>query len=618
MRNFLLKRGQVTLFVIIALIIAAGIVSYFYFRPGAEKTTITPNPAENLFLSCAENVLSDGARILGEQGGYIELPKFEPGSSYMPTSSQLDFLGSPVQYWYYISGNNIQRQKVPTLESMQKQLSDYISSEIKYCDLSAYELQGYEFEKADSASASVQIFDNKIVASISYPLTIKHGDVSTRFSKHEIEIQSQTGKFYKTAKNIYDKEQKSFFLENYTLDVLSLYAPMSDTEISCSPKIWLKQDIEKDIKDALEANVQALKVEGNYYKIKDSENRYFIVKGVSSSDSVNFLYSQNWPTQLEIYPSDEVIVSKPVGMQPGLGALGFCFVQYHFVYDVAFPVLVQIYSGKELFQFPVLVVIKNNLARNSSVSEPVGIEDTICERKNTEVSVSVRDTAGSPVNAQVSFKCFNQICDIGEAKNGELFDLFPQCVNGFVFASKEGYADGKMQIDTNEPAFASVFMKKLYDLSFSLDLAGVPLSSQENAVVTFSSPDYTTTILYPSQKKISLSEGVYNVSVYVYRDSRINLDAYTTRECVKVPKSGILGVLGLQEEKCFDISMPAQTLNTSLGGGGNNMVDISLDKIKTASKVRVSASYFTIPVTLQQLQDNYELVDSSSVDIFIS
>jgi rod shape-determining protein MreC len=31
---------------------------------------------------------------------------YEASSEYMPFSSQLDFLGNPVPYWYYISGNN--------------------------------------------------------------------------------------------------------------------------------------------------------------------------------------------------------------------------------------------------------------------------------------------------------------------------------------------------------------------------------------------------------------------------------------------------------------------------------------------------------------------------------
>lgn len=610
------NRAQVTLFVIIAIIIAAAIAGYFYYRSLPQKEVISKDPAENFFLTCAENALADGARILGEQGGYISLPKFEQGSPFMPTSSQLDFLGSPVQYWYYISGNNIQREKVPTIESMQKQLEDYVSTQVKYCDFSSYELQGYVFETSDSAKATVKILDNQITASIDYPITIKYADTTARFETHKIQISSSTGKFYKTAKKIYDSEQSSLFLENYTLDVLSLYAPTSGVDISCSPKVWLKQGIINDVKDALEGNVQALKVQGNYYT-STGENKYFIIKSVSSSDSVNFLYSKQWPARFETYPSDEVIVAKPVGLQPGMGALGFCYIQYHFVYDLAFPVLVQVYNQKELFQFPVLVVIKNNMARNSSISEPEGIADTMCDRKNTDVSVKVQDSSGRNVDAQISFKCFNQICDIGRTSSGTLSDVFPQCVNGFLIASEEGYVDGKMQLDTNEPASAVIFMKKLYDLNLNLALSGAPLSSKDNAIITFASPEYTATASYPQQKRIQLAEGFYNVSVYVYRDGNINLGAYTTKECVKVPASGILGIFGVEQEKCFEINMPAQNLNTTLGGGGNAIIDISEQDLRTASTVRISAPYFKTPSTLQDLQDNYELVDSSSVEVTI-
>ena len=105
------KSGQVTIFIIIAILLVAGVVAYFFLRGSLIKTPIPENvqPIYTSFLSCLEDDTSTGISILQSQGGYIFLPEFEPGSRYMPFSSQLNFLGNPIPYWYYVSGNNIQR-----------------------------------------------------------------------------------------------------------------------------------------------------------------------------------------------------------------------------------------------------------------------------------------------------------------------------------------------------------------------------------------------------------------------------------------------------------------------------------------------------------------------------
>ena len=108
MRN---KRAQLTAFIIIAIIIIASGVLYFVFRDSLTVAGIPPSiePVYNNFLSCLEEDIFIGIDLLESQGGYIEIPDFEPGSHHMPFSSQLDFLGNPIPYWYYVSGNNIQK-----------------------------------------------------------------------------------------------------------------------------------------------------------------------------------------------------------------------------------------------------------------------------------------------------------------------------------------------------------------------------------------------------------------------------------------------------------------------------------------------------------------------------
>jgi len=120
------KQGQVTVFIILAILIVAVIGLFFVFKGDIIKQEV---PAElqgvyDYYLSCIELEAIDGGAILGQQGGYIEPPEFEPGSEYMPFSNQLDFLGIGVPYWYYVSGNGIVNEQIPSKAKMQVQLNE--------------------------------------------------------------------------------------------------------------------------------------------------------------------------------------------------------------------------------------------------------------------------------------------------------------------------------------------------------------------------------------------------------------------------------------------------------------------------------------------------------------
>ena len=80
------KRSQVTIFIIIAILIIAGVGAYFVLRGGIFQPSVPAElePVYSYYLSCMEQEALNGALILGEQGGYIVLPEFSPGSENMP------------------------------------------------------------------------------------------------------------------------------------------------------------------------------------------------------------------------------------------------------------------------------------------------------------------------------------------------------------------------------------------------------------------------------------------------------------------------------------------------------------------------------------------------------
>ncbi|MCX6747979.1 MAG: hypothetical protein NT076_00070, partial [Candidatus Pacearchaeota archaeon] len=406
------NKGQVTIFIILAIVIVAGVAGYLLLRDRITTSSVPERfkQVEDYFSQCIQENTKMALGAMGEQAGYIYLPEFSPGNSYQPTSNMLNFLGTAVPYWYYVSGNNLIKEQVPTKQDMQDQLAGYLQENL-YCDFSYFGQRGYDVSLGEK-KVQVVIADNNVNVKIEADLNLGYENESYVIKNHDVIIDSKLGKNYNLAREILAKEKTDVFLENYALDTLYLNAPVNNVELSCAPKVWAMENVRNDIKKALEANTIMINTQAKYFDLGFGE-------------TVRFLYSRDWPSKIDT--GQEVLVAEPVGNQPGLGVLGFCYVPYHFVYDLVYPTLVQIYDGQELFQFPVAVVIQGNQPRESSGGLISG-ETGICDVKNSEIEVNTYNANLDLIDADVSFKCFNEECNIGTSSQGKLVALFPKCV----------------------------------------------------------------------------------------------------------------------------------------------------------------------------------------------
>ncbi len=615
------KRAQVTIFIIIAILIVAAIVGYYLLRG---RVTVGEVPREvvpvyEYFISCVEDETKLAVSLMGSQAGYLQLPEFEAGNTYYPSSSHLNFLGYSVPYWYYVSGNGIAKEQIPSKDKMQAQLEEYLEEILLYCDFSDFETQGFVIDRGD-LDVGIVINEREIEVEVDMPLDVSFGDVSGRQVQHSVSVDSQLGKFYDIARDIYEKENAEMFLENYGVDILRLYAPVDGVEVTCSPKVWEQDDIKEDLREALEGNTAAIKVKGSYYVV-DEEDKYFIqnigeeVGG--EGEFVNFMYSSQWPTKIEIH-ADDPMVAEPVGLEEGFGMLGFCYVPYHFVYDLAYPVLIQIHGAGEMFQFPMGVIIDKNKAREAvDVQGLPQVVPELCEHKLTEMTVYTYNNKLDPVEAQIKYKCFDTSCYIGEtATSGAdagLIDKFPQCVNGFIIASAEGYKTKKYLASTVRDATVSIILDKKYALSLEVQKDRRDLGD-DYAIVTFSKDETTRTVFYPEQKEIELTEGQYEIKVYIYSNSTISLEGSTTEKCVDVPRSGILGVFGASEEKCFTLEIPDQVVSFAVSGGGKQDYFATESELESG-KVVINARGFPLSTKVEDLQTNYNNVEINGLDM---
>jgi len=607
------KRGQVTMFIILAILIVSIVALVFIFKDDlfGKRIPSEISPIYNTLSLCLEKDLATGVSVLESQGGYIYLPEYEAASEYMPFSSQLDFLGNPIPYWYYVSGNNIEREKVPSKEDMQKELEKFMETRIRSCSFDVYYLEGYNI-LMDKPKANVVIKDKKVSLTMDMDFSVSREEDSHVIKEHKIVLDSELGSLYNSALSVYEEEQATLFLEEQGVDILRSYAPVDGVEISCSPKIWIASEIFRDLQNAIEANTLAL-------KNGDNKKEYFEmdIPEIPSKQRVRFLNSKNWSYSFEVLPSDDgILVANPVGNQQGMGILGFCYVPYHFVYSMKYPVLVQVISGEEIFQFPLAVVIQRNQPRKVSGGEAIGLEDAeLCKDKNTLTEVRVYDSNLKPVEGYISYECLGAKCNIGMTKGGKISEEFPQCVNGFINVRAEGYREESVMYSTNEEGGLSIILTKLYDLPIQLKLD--KQNYNKDAIISFVSDDYSESVVYPQQTSVKLGEGKYEVQVYIYKNSSLSLGAIKQEQCVTVPRSSIFGIIGLTKEECFEVEVPAQILSKALAGGGKQNYTFSENELKGSKIIDIYATSFPSPNSLEQMQMNDILFESTPIVVNI-
>ncbi len=591
-----------SIFVVIAIVVVGLIAVFFVFRDRLFGANVPAElqPVFQNYQACIEQATRNAIDIAGSQGGRIDTGVYVPGSDYVPFSSHLGFSGLSIPYWYYLSGNNLVKENVPTRSSIEKDMGTFIAASLDQCDFSPFYAQGM-YLTIGKPSVSVSVQDTRVHVAVTSRLSASRGELAATKSDYSADVNSKFGTFYKIAQTIYTKERNEAFLENYTVDALRSYAPVDGVATQCSPVIWKSQDVVNDLRTAIAANLAHV----TFGKPASGKEAYFAVNVPSSAD-VRALYAPTWPSKIEITPAtQELMMAEPIGDQEGLGALGFCYVPYHFVYDLSFPVLFQIYDGSQIFQFPVSVIVDNNFPRNASLSDlAIEPQADVCSFKQGNADISVYDEALDPVNATIQYQCFDSVCDLGQTSHGTLSTSVPICSNGYLLVSAEGFAEKRQLFSSNIETSADVILEREHDVAVQLKVDGRTVSGT-TAVIHFIGESTRSAVL-PDEAHVALKEGSYNVSVYVYGNSSITIPASNKRQCQDVREGGIFGFLGKTREQCFDITLPETRIDHALTAGGQSETYILESDLEKGTMV-IDVRSLPRPSSLEQLQYNYEI-----------
>ncbi len=488
------KRGQITLFIIIGIVIlfTVGFAIYMIQKPVFKITTKEETPIESYVRQCIENVGERGITVLASQGGYINVPD----SIRANVRSYLALVpgGEPIiPYWYYRGQNN-----VPTTEFMQDQISAYVMIMIKSC-IQNFEPFKQEFDISELGEISVDtvIGDRSVLIKLNYPIDVKDkvkGQV-LRINSFSGEIPVSLGRMVSLAKKILATENKQTFFENETINLMAMNEkiPFSGLVFDCAPKTWRKSEIKKAIQEMLYWHIPRFKVEGTAYEpFKQSElyeKNHFIFKMTDSNYkdlNVAFRYLPEWGMDLRVRPNSGEILRSNLGEASNNFLLGLlCVNTWHFTYDIEYPLLAMIrddsaFNGKGLifnFAFPVLIDHNQGNRADMPIIDYKSAElsyEFCTDVSDQVVDIRAKDfyTLEDIYNANITYTCIIYTCDLGQTKpeagSYKVKAKLPSsCTGGIFRANAPGYMEGIAVYDGKN--YAEILMKPLKKLAVSYE-----------------------------------------------------------------------------------------------------------------------------------------------------
>ena len=187
------RRGQVTLFVIIAIIIVVAIALIAFLPSLGEKPATSPETMTSInsyVQECVESTAGDGIYLLGMQGGYTILPE-----KYFKTNFS-------IAYGYYEGS-----EWFPTLSKMTDQLDIYIELMLPKCpDWGKW--PDWTISPADVKATSAAGAES-VQVKVSWPITLKKGATTLKLEEFSAEIPVRLRMIHNISEGIISHEISS-------------------------------------------------------------------------------------------------------------------------------------------------------------------------------------------------------------------------------------------------------------------------------------------------------------------------------------------------------------------------------------------------------------------------
>lgn len=421
------KRGQVTLFVIIALIVfIAVLILLFLLRksseekpPVEEEFKETYDPRINTVITdinfCMNKLAKEAFIDIGLQGGYLDVSNYRVDGYFGYENTALELFpgsGIIVPYWVHVADNpdcfNCQILiDIPSLQtgplSIKSQVENYIDENLLSClnNFESYE-NLIELNYSNNPKSNIIFRENDVFIGLRWPINYTFANGVTSYSSgYSNTLDLNFRNIFGVARDIiyqlemYESERK---LEDFTIDVLNyislggrdavippMYGPIV-TEIE-APRVWFMSDVRNVLKEEISNNIgffQVMNSKEAFYPFTQDpyqENIYMNFQNIISTNDaqlsktkVDFNYYPIWPMYVRTTPNSGELVM-PEASFTNILFLTMGYTRYRFEYDLVYPVLVTLHDDTSLneegytFQFAYEVNVRKSRALSNETIE---------------------------------------------------------------------------------------------------------------------------------------------------------------------------------------------------------------------------------------------------------
>lgn len=502
-----LKKGQVTIFIIIGiiLVLSIGIFIYLYqtevirpfeevIVPSIEKAPSEVQPIQDYVTSCVEVVGKDALKRIGDHGGYTDTSGllFNP---FVPTEGEaVQF--SPdsdmiVPYWWYLESPNDCRGECqfsslrPELHrrsgkmTIAGQIDEYVNDNLKEClaGFAPFTAQNFEIKELGDVSTETTIAKDNVFIVVNYPIRITRAGQIFTIKEYLAQYDLNLGKIYDLATDLVNLEAEHGVLEHFTMELVHHFAdldkdmlpPPRDFEVKFGPGIfWFRSKVADALQEIITSYTPLLQIANTrLYKpiiapegVKNKElfenlyNRGMIVPLEKNYQDLaaSFVYLPWWEMYFDANCEGEVCQPQSVNTASMILQIGLH--KYDFMYDVSYPVLVEIrdpdaFKGEGYsFKYFIETNVRHNLPMPAEYEplQPYELDfnSMLCDEQQKtsgNVTILVKDkvTGKGVDHALVGYTCGKESCTVGMSVNGTLVARLPRCINGMLSADKKEY-----------------------------------------------------------------------------------------------------------------------------------------------------------------------------------
>lgn len=193
------KRGQVTLFVILALFIVAAVLLYlFFFRGGPTPFAVQSDNPEQLFYTCLSPTLEETVEQLGARGGSLD-----PTFSYLYDNEERSYLCYSSEYY-----QTCVVQQPLLIRHIETELTRALQQDISSClqiVQQSLEDQGYTV-RWGTGQTTIDLVPGEVRVMVSRPITYTKGETTQQLPSIDVMFPTQLYELATVAESIVDAE----------------------------------------------------------------------------------------------------------------------------------------------------------------------------------------------------------------------------------------------------------------------------------------------------------------------------------------------------------------------------------------------------------------------------